>query len=56
MMPGNFPTCKIFDSQVKNDLKYDRKIQKYEIIAIIPDANGILHSHIDTEGINWFNE
>jgi hypothetical protein len=52
----NFTACKIFNTQVEKYLKNKGEIQQYKIVTISLSTNSILNTHINTEGINGFDQ
>lgn len=55
-MTGNFTAGKIFNTKVKNYLENEGEIQQYKIITISTGSNSILDTHINTKGINGFDQ
>jgi hypothetical protein len=55
-VPCNFTARKVFYTQVKQYLKNQSEAQKNKITAITSSSNCILHSDIDTKGINRLDD
>ena len=55
-MAGNFTACEIFNAQVKQYLENEGKVQQYKIVSIRSGSHGILDTHINTKGINGFDQ
>ena len=54
-MPGDFFTNKIFNSQIKKNLKDEGKTEKREIVSVNLSTNSVLNHTINTKNIKRFN-